>query len=50
MKALDAEIDRLHALQFSRPQEYRSERTQQVLSRLYAKRYGQGRSLVPGER
>ncbi len=45
LESLEAEIDRLHALQFARPQEYRSERTQRVLARLYARRYGSGRAL-----
>ncbi|MDJ0944228.1 MAG: hypothetical protein QNJ30_12220 [Kiloniellales bacterium] len=43
LEALEAEIDRLHGLQFARPQEYRSERTQRALTRLYARRYGGGR-------
>ena len=42
LESLEAEIDRLHALQFARPQEYRSERTQRALARLYARRYGGG--------
>ena len=42
LERLEAEIDRLHALQFARPQEYRSERTQRALARLYARRYGRG--------
>ncbi len=46
LERLEAEIDRLHALQFARPQEYRSERTQRALARLYARRYGRGRPAV----
>ncbi len=42
LESLEAEIDQLHALQFARPQEYRSERTQRALARLYARRYGGG--------
>ncbi len=51
LESLEAEIDRLHALQFVRPQEYRSERTQRALARLYARRYGGGRAAgAPGPR
>ena len=50
LEDLEAEIDRLHALQFARPQEYRSERTQRALARLYARRYGRGGSAGPQER
>jgi len=47
LEALEAEIDQLHALQFARPQEYRSERTQRNLARLYARRYGSERPAGP---
>ena len=47
LDALEAEIDQLHALQFARPQEYRSERTQRALARLYARRYGGGPAPGP---
>jgi hypothetical protein len=47
LEALEAEIDQLHALQFARPQEYRSERTQRILARLYARRYGRERPAGP---
>lgn len=42
LERLEAEIDRLHGLQASQPQAYRSERTQRSLARLYARRYGRG--------
>ena len=47
LESLEAEIDRLHALQFARPQEYRSERTQRALARLYTLRYGRGGPAGP---
>ena len=50
LESLEAEIDRLHALQFARPQEYRSERTQRALARLYARRYGGGGAVGPAGR
>ncbi len=50
LESLEAEIDRLHALQFARPQEYRSERTQRALARLYARRYGGGAAAGPAGR
>ena len=50
LESLEAEIDRLHALQFARPQEYRSERTQRALARLYARRYGGAGAAGPAGR
>ena len=50
LERLEAEIDRLHGLQTSQPQAYRSERTQRSLARLYARRYGQGPLVGEGQR
>ncbi len=50
LERLEAEIDRLHGLQTSQPQAYRSERTQRSLARLYARRYGKGPLVGEGQR
>lgn len=50
LERLESEIDRLHGLQASQPQAYRSERTQRSLARLYARRYGRGPLVGEGQR